>query len=84
LMGAEDEKRMGGFRERVIQYFRELSIELKKITFPEHNPVPFRRGWAKAELWRATITVFIFTGLFAIILSILDIIMTKIFGFIFG
>lgn len=70
-------------KDKLTDYFHELGIEWKKITFPEYRPVPFKRGWAKAELWRATITVFVFTTIFAIILSVLDWAMTHIFKAIF-
>ncbi len=82
-MAAHEIEAKAGLKEKVKDYFHELGIEWKKITFPEHKPVPFRRGWAKAELWRATITVFVFTTIFAIILSVLDWAMTHIFRAVF-
>lgn len=83
LMATHEIEGKESLKERIVQYFRELGIEWKKITFPEHKPIPFKRGWGKAELWRATITVFVFTALFAVILSVLDWAMTHVFRAIF-
>ncbi len=73
----------GRLKEKSGQYFKELMIEWRKITFPEHKPLPGQRGWTKAELWRATIAVFVFTTIFAIILSMLDWLIGKVFNFMF-
>ncbi|MEP0815110.1 MAG: preprotein translocase subunit SecE [bacterium] len=69
--------------DRVKTYFRELGFEWKKITFPEHKPLPFAKGWSRAELWRATITVFVFTTIFALLLSLMDIVITQVFNIFF-
>jgi preprotein translocase subunit SecE len=83
-MVADTSVKQDGLTEKVKKYFQELSIEWKKITFPEYRPLPFtKKGWHKAELWRATITVFVFTIIFALILSGLDALMTQIFKAIF-
>lgn len=83
-MVADELVKRDGLTEKVKKYFQELAIEWKKITFPEYRPLPFtKKGWHKAELWRATITVFIFSTIFALILSGLDWLMTQIFKVIF-
>ena len=73
----------GGRLDGMKDYFKELGVEWRKVTFPEHRPWPFAKGWAKADLWRATITVFVFTILFAVILSSMDWVIGSIFKFIF-
>jgi len=84
-MNAEEVVGRESLKVRLREYFQELGIEWKKITFPEHKPWPFtKRGWHRVELYRATITVFVFTAIFAFILSALDSIMTQIFKAIFG
>jgi len=53
------------------RYFRELKMEWNKITFPERK-----------ELYRSTTVVFIFTVLVTIVISVFDLLVTFLFGYI--
>jgi preprotein translocase subunit SecE len=53
------------------RYFQELKTEWNKITFPERK-----------ELYRSTVVVFIFTIIVTAIISVFDMLVTKVFGYI--
>jgi preprotein translocase subunit SecE len=55
----------------VARYFQELKTEWNKITFPERK-----------ELYRSTVVVFIFTTIVTAIISVFDMLVTKVFSYI--
>ncbi len=55
----------------IARYFQELKMEWSKITFPERK-----------ELYRSTVVVFIFTIIVTAIISVFDMLVTKVFSYI--
>ncbi|OGK10427.1 MAG: preprotein translocase subunit SecE [Candidatus Riflebacteria bacterium RBG_13_59_9] len=53
------------------RYIQELKMEWNKITFPERK-----------ELYRSTVVVFMFTVAVTLVISLFELIVTKLFSFI--
>lgn len=62
-----------GFFARIVQFFREVFIELKKVQRP-----------TRAELWKLFLTVVFFVAVVMVFVALIDIVFAELVFFIFG
>ncbi|MCM8799837.1 MAG: preprotein translocase subunit SecE [Candidatus Omnitrophica bacterium] len=58
--------------ERMVNFFKEVKIEMTKVSWP-----------TRQEVWGATVVVIVITSILALFIGIVDLILSKILTVIF-
>ncbi|MFN0151708.1 MAG: preprotein translocase subunit SecE [bacterium] len=65
--------------ENAAQFFREVRVELSKVTWPAWKPIS-----PKTELWASTLVVIVTVALLAAFIGIVDRLLTIILSLVLG
>ncbi len=69
---ADDAKKKGGIIKRIGKFFREVKVELKKVTWP-----------TKKQLIRNTVVVLIFLAVIGVLVFLFDLLFQSLFQKLF-
>ncbi len=65
--------------ENAAQFFREVRLELSKVTWPTWKPIS-----PKTELWASTLVVIVTVALLAAFIGIVDRVLTIVLSLVLG
>jgi len=65
--------------ENAAQFFREVRLELSKVTWPAWKPIS-----PKTELWASTIVVIVTVALLAAFIGVIDRLLTILLSVVLG